>query len=118
LSFHTLPEQARFLVGDLLRVYASGVEIAVIWDEVNAKLDVLFPIKGRTAEGGGFSLTPISNFNALLATRLKGTSGSCVRTGFARAHSGGDLRRHLLLYRLACGRARAGSWRSWSPWMV
>src|SRR5262245_31249418 len=49
-----LPEQARFLAGDLLRAYASGVEIAEIWDEVNAKLDVLFPVKGRTSDGVRF----------------------------------------------------------------
>jgi hypothetical protein len=49
-----LPEQARFLAGDLLRAYASGVEIEEIWDEINGQLDVLFPVKGRTAEGGGF----------------------------------------------------------------
>jgi hypothetical protein len=49
-----LPEQARFLVGDLLRAYASGVEIAEIWDEVNAKLDVLFSVKGKTEEGARF----------------------------------------------------------------
>jgi hypothetical protein len=49
-----LPEQARFLAGDLIRAYASGVEIEEIWDDVNARLDVLFPVTGRTAEGGGF----------------------------------------------------------------
>src|SRR5262249_23232983 len=49
-----LPEQARFLAGDLLRAYASGVEIAEIWDEVSAHLDVLFPVTGRTADGGRF----------------------------------------------------------------
>src|SRR5215813_12556229 len=49
-----LPEQARFLAGDLFRAYASGVEITEIWDEVSAHLDVLFPVAGRTAEGGRF----------------------------------------------------------------
>jgi hypothetical protein len=49
-----LPEQARFLAGDLLRAYASGVEIEEIWDEVSAHLDVLFPVTGRTADGGRF----------------------------------------------------------------
>jgi hypothetical protein len=49
-----LPEQARFLAGDLLRAYASGIEIAEIWDAVNTQLDVLFPVTGRTAEGGRF----------------------------------------------------------------
>jgi hypothetical protein len=49
-----LPEHARFLVGDLYRAYTSGVEIEEIWDDVNAKLDVLFPVIGRTAEGARF----------------------------------------------------------------
>src|SRR5499427_8986876 len=49
-----LPEQARFLAGDLLRAYASGVEIEEIWDEVSEHLDVLFSVTGRTADGGRF----------------------------------------------------------------
>jgi hypothetical protein len=49
-----LPEQARFLAGDLLRAYASGVEIDEIWDEVSPHLDVLFHVTGRTADGGRF----------------------------------------------------------------
>ena len=49
-----LPEHAHFLAGDLLRAYASGVEIEVIWDEVSAHLDVIFPVTGRTVEGGRF----------------------------------------------------------------
>src|SRR5262249_39356472 len=49
-----LPEQARFLAGDSLRAYASGVEIEEIWDEVSAHLEVLFPVTGRTADGGRF----------------------------------------------------------------
>jgi len=49
-----LPEQARFLAGDLLRAYASGIEIEEIWDGINGHLDVLFPVIGRTAEGRRF----------------------------------------------------------------
>src|SRR5215471_18526410 len=49
-----LPEQARFLAGDLVRAYASGIEINEIRNEVNTHLDVLFPVKGRTADGGRF----------------------------------------------------------------
>jgi hypothetical protein len=49
-----LPEQARFLAGDLFRAYTSGVEIEEIWDEFSAHLDVLFPVIGRTADGGRF----------------------------------------------------------------
>ncbi len=54
LTADDLPEPARFLAGDLLRDYASGVEIAEIWDAVNTQLDVLFPVTGRTADGGRF----------------------------------------------------------------
>jgi hypothetical protein len=46
-----LPEQARHLAGYLRRAYSDGVKIDEIWDNVNAQLDVLFPVKGRTAEG-------------------------------------------------------------------
>jgi hypothetical protein len=49
-----LPQQARFLAGDLLRAYASGIEIEEIWEGINGHLDVLFPVTGRTAEGGRF----------------------------------------------------------------
>jgi hypothetical protein len=49
-----LPEHARFLAGELRRAYASGIEIGEIWDDVNAHLDILFPVRGRTAEGGRF----------------------------------------------------------------
>jgi hypothetical protein len=49
-----LPEQVRFLAGELRGAYAHGVAIEEIWDEINAHLDALFPVKGRTAEGGRF----------------------------------------------------------------
>jgi hypothetical protein len=48
-----LPEQARFLAGDLLCAYTSGVEFDELWDEVNAKPDVLFPVKGHNNFDGG-----------------------------------------------------------------
>jgi hypothetical protein len=49
-----LPEQARHLAGYLRRAYSDGVEIDEIWDDVNTQLDVLFPVTGKTAEGGRF----------------------------------------------------------------
>jgi hypothetical protein len=49
-----LPERARFLAGDLRRAYASGAEIEEIWDNINAQLDILFPVKGRTEDSGRF----------------------------------------------------------------
>src|SRR5262245_55649539 len=72
-----LPEQVRFLAGDLLRAYASGAEIAEIWDEVNAKLDVLFPVKGRTAEGGRFFSRANLELQRLTRDALEGILEAC-----------------------------------------
>ena len=72
-----LPEQARFLAGDLLRDYASGGEIAEIWDKVNAKLDVLFPIKGRTAEGSKFFSRANLELQRLTRDSLEGILEDC-----------------------------------------
>ena len=49
-----LPERARYLAGYLRRAYSDGVEIDVIWDDINAQLDILLPVTGRTADGGRF----------------------------------------------------------------
>src|SRR5262244_826942 len=72
-----LPEQARFLAGDLLRAYASGVEIAEIWDEVNAKLDVLFSVKGKTAEDGRFFSRANLELQRLTRDALEGILEDC-----------------------------------------
>jgi len=49
-----LPEQAGYLAGYLRRAYSEAVEIDVIWDDINAQLDILLPVTGRTADGGRF----------------------------------------------------------------
>ncbi len=72
-----LPEQARFLAGDLIRAYASGVEIEEIWDEINAKLDVLFPVKGRTADGGRFFSQANLELQRLTRDALEGILEDC-----------------------------------------
>jgi hypothetical protein len=72
-----LPVQARFLAGDLLRAYASGVEIAEIWDEVNAMLDVLFSVKGKTAEGGRFFSRADLELQRLTRDALEGILEAC-----------------------------------------
>jgi hypothetical protein len=72
-----LPEQTRFLAGDLLRDYASGFEIEGTWDEVNAKLDVLFPVKGKTAEGGGFFSRANLELQHLTRDALEGILEAC-----------------------------------------
>jgi hypothetical protein len=54
LTADDLPERARHLAGYLRRAYSGGVEIDVIWDDINAQLDILLPVAGRTADGGRF----------------------------------------------------------------
>src|SRR5262249_14834332 len=49
-----LPERAKHLAGDLRRAYANGKAIEAIWDNINAELNVIFPIKGKTENGGRF----------------------------------------------------------------
>jgi len=49
-----LPERARHLAGHLRHAYLAGVNIDEIWEGVNAQLDVLFPVTGKTSEGSGF----------------------------------------------------------------
>lgn len=49
-----LPERARHLAGDLRRAYANGVATATVWDDINAEIEVIFPVKGRTATGERF----------------------------------------------------------------
>jgi hypothetical protein len=55
-----LPVEARHLLGEMRRAYASGVEIEEIWEEIDAQLDCIFPVFGRTPQGSRF----ISRANA------------------------------------------------------
>jgi len=72
-----LPEHARFLAGDLFRAYASGVEIDEIWDEINAHLDVLFPVKGQTMEGSRFFSQANLELQRLTRDALEAILGDC-----------------------------------------
>jgi hypothetical protein len=72
-----LPEQARFLAGDLIRAYASGVEVEEIRDEVSAELDVLFPVTGRTSEGGKFFSRANLELQRLTREALEGILEGC-----------------------------------------
>ena len=72
-----LPEQARFLAGDLLRAYASGVEMEEIWNEVTAHLDILFPVTGRTVEGGRFFSRANLELQRLTRDALEGILEDC-----------------------------------------
>jgi hypothetical protein len=75
---YDLPEQARFLVGDLFRAYTSGVEIGEIWGEVSANLDILFPVKGQTAEGSIFFSHANLELQRLTRDALEAILGDCL----------------------------------------
>lgn len=49
-----LPERAAHLAPDLRRAYANGVEAELIREEIDAQLEVIFPVSGRTQSGGRF----------------------------------------------------------------
>lgn len=49
-----LPERARYLASELRRAFANGVSLEAIWEDINAQLDVIFPINGKTTTGGRF----------------------------------------------------------------
>jgi len=50
-----LPLNARYLAGELRRAYANGANLEETWDDINAQLDVLFPISGKTETGRFYS---------------------------------------------------------------
>jgi len=54
ISAEDLPDRARYLAAELRRAYTSGVEIEATWEEVNAQIEVLFPVSGKTANGERF----------------------------------------------------------------
>jgi hypothetical protein len=49
-----LPVEARHLLGEMRRAYASSIEIKEIWEEIDAQLDRIFPLFGRTPQGNRF----------------------------------------------------------------
>ncbi len=49
-----LPERAQPLAGELRRMYAGGVPLESIWDDLTVQIEVLFPVRGRTETGERF----------------------------------------------------------------
>ena len=72
-----LPERTRFLGGDLIRAYTSGIEIEDIWEEISGHLDVLLPVTGRTAEGGRFFSRANLEIQRLTREALEGVLEDC-----------------------------------------
>jgi hypothetical protein len=46
LTAEDLPAEAQYLAAELRRYYANGKPIEEIWDEINAQLEILFPVCG------------------------------------------------------------------------
>ncbi|MGE0128930.1 MAG: hypothetical protein AB7U82_12700 [Blastocatellales bacterium] len=69
--------RAKHLAGDLRRAYANGLAIEVIWEDINAELDVIFPVKGKTGDGGRFYSHANREFQTLSREILEAILGDC-----------------------------------------
>ncbi len=49
-----LPERAQHLAAELRREYASGGRIDDVWDDINAQIEVIFPVSGKMENGARF----------------------------------------------------------------
>ena len=49
-SADDLPEEVHYLASVLRRAYVDGVEIEIIWDEINAQLELIFPVSVNQRE--------------------------------------------------------------------
>ena len=54
LAAEDLPERAQHLASQLRRDYANGVGIEDIWDDINAQIEIIFPVSGKTENGARF----------------------------------------------------------------
>ena len=49
-----LPERAQYLAGELRRGFVNGIALTALWEDVDAQLEALFPVRGRTETGAKF----------------------------------------------------------------
>jgi hypothetical protein len=49
-----LPERVQHLASRLRRDYASGVGIEEVWGEINAEIEIIFPVSGKMENGARF----------------------------------------------------------------
>jgi len=54
LTAEDLPAKAQYLAAELRREYAAGKPVEEVWDDLNAQLDILFPVSGKTESGERF----------------------------------------------------------------
>jgi hypothetical protein len=49
-----LPERAQYLAAELRREYASGGRMEDVWEDINAQIEVIFPVSGRMENGARY----------------------------------------------------------------
>lgn len=49
-----LPARAQHLATEMRQAFLAGLPLEAIWEDLEAQLEVLFPVAGRTANGGRF----------------------------------------------------------------
>jgi hypothetical protein len=49
-----LPERAQHLAAELRRDYASGGRMDDVWEDINAQIEVIFPVSGKVENGARF----------------------------------------------------------------
>lgn len=54
LTADDLPARAQYLAAELRREYAAGKPIEELWDDINAQIEVLYPVSGKTEPGARF----------------------------------------------------------------
>src|SRR5215510_5222930 len=77
LTADDLPEQARYLASYLRQAFSDGAEIDEIRDDINAQLDILFPVTGKTSEGGRFFSRANIEFQRLTRDTLEAILDDC-----------------------------------------
>ena len=77
LTADDMPEQARYLASYLRQAFSDGAEIDEIRDDINAQLDALFPVTGRTAQGGRFFSRANIEFQRLTRDTLEAILDDC-----------------------------------------
>jgi hypothetical protein len=86
-----LPVEARHLLGEMRRAYASGVEIKEIWEEIDAQLGSIFPVFGRTPQGSRFFSRANAEWQRFtresLELLLEEFSSDCHLTAMRHSHT-------------------------------
>lgn len=72
-----LPERAQYLVQELRRHYANGTPLDELWEDINAQLEVLFPVSGKTERGKSFYSHADRSWQQFARQILEAILGEC-----------------------------------------